>query len=112
MAEPPKTPPNHPKHAPPIPFTPTEDVDKKVQIFATGLRTIFEKFLKDDVQLPLWQPPLGLDDRIRRHITDLKIPIISHLSQFPLLLLHNLGKQSHDAQLANRVERLFRPESM
>jgi len=28
--EPPKTPRNHPKHAPPIPFTPTEDVDKKV----------------------------------------------------------------------------------
>ena len=75
----PKTPPNHPKHAPPIPFTPTEDVDKKVQIFATGLRTIFEKFLKDDVQLPLWQPPLGLDDEIRRRIADLKIANIHRM---------------------------------
>jgi len=66
----PKTSPNHPEHASPIPFTPTKDVERireQVRIFSTRLRTTFEKFLKDDVQLPLWQPPsTGADQRVSR----------------------------------------------
>ena len=75
------------------------------------LRSRFEIFLKDSVQRPLWQPPLDLADGTRRHITDLKIPIISSVSQLPLLLLHNLGQPSHDAQPAKRVDEHFRLES-
>ena len=85
-----------------------EDVSK----FAIHLRSTFEIFLRDNVQLPLWRPPLDLDDKIRKHLTGLKIPIISSSSPVPLLVLHNLGQPSHDAQLATRVDGLFRPESM
>jgi hypothetical protein len=106
------TPPNQPVSLPQIPFTPTrgERIAKLVAVFETNLRTTLNTFLRNDVQLPLWQPLLG-SDAIRSHIAGLKIPVISPLSQFPLLLLHNLGRPSHDAQLAERVERLFRPGS-
>jgi hypothetical protein len=106
------TPPNQPVSLPQIPFTPTrgERIAKLVAVFETNLRTTLNTFLRNDVQLPLWQPLLG-SDAIRSHIAGLKIPVISPLSQSPLLLLHNLGRPSHDAQLAERVERLFRPGS-
>jgi len=106
----PMTPPNHPVHAPPIRFTQDDQIHELVRGFAINLRSKFERFLKENVQLPLYQPPLDLADETRRHITGLKIPIISPFSRFPLLLLHNLGQPSHDAQLAKRVERHFRRE--
>jgi hypothetical protein len=77
--------------------------------FSINLRGTFETFFKNDVQLPLWEPPSG-PDAIRSHIAGLKIPIISQASQFPSLLLHNLGQPSHDPELAGRVDMLFRPE--
>ena len=66
----------------------------------------FEIFLRDNIQLPLWQPSLDLADETRRHITGLKLPVISSLSSFPF---HNLGQPSHDALLANRVDTPFSP---
>ena len=84
-----------------------EDIPAKIKNFEAYLRSIFDIFLREDTQLPLWQPPLPLADKTREHIADLKIPTIYHLSPFPLLLLHNLGQPSHDAQLAERVDRLF-----
>ena len=114
----PKTPRN--KHPRLIPYTPllnqegNRDITERVTVFATDLESIFERYLKENVQLPLWQPPshLDLSDKIRSHITDLKIPIINSSSQNPLLLLHNLGRRSHDARLAERVDGLFRSSSM
>lgn len=87
---------------------PDEDVENVVRKFEDHLRTTFGTFLRDDVQLPLWQPPKGLDDKTQRHITDLKIPIISTESQLPSLLLHNLGQPFHDARL---LDTLFTPRS-
>jgi len=104
------TPHPNPKHVQSIPFIPKRDhaIKKVVSEFANKLRRTFDIFLRDNVQLPLWQPPLDLADETRRHITDLKIPIISPSSQSSLLLLHNLGQPSHDAQLARRVDGLFK----
>ena len=97
------------------PFSPKfkseKDIKDAVNRFANTLRTTFDTFLKGNVQLPLWQPSSELDDHIRRHIADLKIPITTPSSESPTLLLHNLGKPSHDPQLADRVKSLFRPES-
>ena len=99
------TPPSHLARVPLIPLNlmPDKDVENVVSNFEDHLRTTFGIFLRDDVQLPLWQPPKGLDDKTQRHITDLKIPIISSESQLPLLLLHNLGQPSHDARLLDRL---------
>jgi hypothetical protein len=101
------TPPN--KGVQLIPYTPTRDeiIEKRVSKFASNLKTTFTNFLKNDVQLPLYDPPSELDDKTRRHITGLKIPIITRSSRVLLLLLHNLGQSSHDANLADRVNGLF-----
>jgi hypothetical protein len=101
---------NYPESVPPIPFSPNldEDIKEIVSKFANSLKRTFEIFLKDNAQLPVWEPPLNLAEKTRRHITRLKIPIISRSSQLPLLLLHNLGQRSHDPKLAERVDRLFR----
>jgi len=97
------------------PFSPKskseKDIKDAVNEFADILRTIFDTFLKGNVQLPLWQPSSELDDHIRRHIAGLELPITTPSSESPTLLLHNLGKPSHDPQLADRVKSLFRPES-
>jgi len=87
-----------------------DDIAGRVELFQDNLQRYFVMFFKDNIQLPLWQPASGLDAATRRHITGLKIPTIS--SQVPLLLLHNLGRPSHDAQLAERVDGLFHPDSM
>jgi len=110
----PTAPPNYPEHASLIPYTPTRDevIEERVKRFTINLQSQFGIYLNENVQLPLWQPPLELDDDTRRHLTGLNIPTISSSSPVPLLLLHNLGQQSHDAQLANRIDRLFSPESM
>lgn len=109
----PMTPPN--RYNRPNPYSPKSDENIKgdVSKFENDLRATFERYLRDNTQLPHWQPPsdLNLDDSIRNHIDALKIPIISPRSQFPLLLLHNLGRPSHDAQLAERVDGLFNPGS-
>jgi len=102
-------PPNHPGHASPIPFSRTRDFEERVRQYTINLRSTFEMFLNENVQLPLWQPPLDLADGVRKHITDLKIPTLSY-PEIPSLLLHNLGQPSHDPQLARRVDGLFRPE--
>jgi len=81
-------------------------------MFQAKLQTYFVIFLKNNVQLPLWQPPSGLDAATRSHLTDLKIPTMSSSSPVPLLLLHNLGQRSHDTQLAARVDGLFHPDLM
>ncbi len=100
-----------PTPIPPIPFTLKldEDIQGIVNNFIGDLRTTFDKFFMDNVQLPLWQPPpdLRLSEETWRHINDLKIPTISPLSRIPLLLFHNLGQPFPDAQLANRINRLF-----
>jgi hypothetical protein len=106
----PMTPPNQGVES--IPCTPERnDVIKgRVSKFILELRSTFEIFLKENVQLPLWQPPIDLADladETREHIIGLKIPTISVRSPFPLLLLHNLGQPSHDAQLDSRVDGLF-----
>ena len=103
----------------PFPITPrtlppnrcTTLIMEGVSKFTINLQSTFERFLKENVQLPLWQPPSHLADDTRRHLTGLKIPIISPSSPIPLLLLHNLGQPSHDAHLAKRVEGLFGQES-
>ena len=103
----PKMPPNHPALL--IPFTLTQDkvIHDHVKQFIINLQSQIIIFLKDNVQLPLWQSPLNLDAATRRHLTGLKIPTISSSSQVPLLLLHNLGQPSHNTQLAERVDGLF-----
>jgi hypothetical protein len=83
---------------------------KDIAKFEIDLRRTFETFLRDDVQLPPWQPLRG-SDIILSHIKGLKIPAVSLDSQSPSLLLHNLGQPSHDPQLAQRVASLFRPGS-
>ena len=106
------TPPNKP---PVIPFIPRRDKDvrREVEPFIKDLRKRFKTFLEDNVQLPLWQLPSELAKHLTRetrsHITGLKIPTISSSSQIPSLLLHNLGKPSHDAKLVDRINELFRP---
>ena len=107
------TPPDHPETVPLIPFTPKlgEEIETTVNELVEDLRRTFEIYLRDDTQLPLWQPPLGLADRTRRHITDLKLPIIPSSSPLLLLLLHDLGQPSHDSHLAKRINELFLPYS-
>ena len=85
-----------------------KDIKDAVNRFANTLRTTFGRFLEHNVQLPLWQPSSELDDHTRRHIAGLEIPIIDPSSEYPMLLLHNLGKPSHDPRLADRVQKLFR----
>ncbi|KIM25388.1 hypothetical protein M408DRAFT_210132 [Serendipita vermifera MAFF 305830] len=101
-----------PASLPQIPFISIKDeeIKKFVAEFDIDLRFRLNTFLKGDVQLPLWQSLSGPDE-IRSHIAGLKIPKISPSSQFPLLLLHNLGQPSHDQQLVERVNRLFLPGS-
>jgi hypothetical protein len=54
----------HNRSESPIPFTPEKEQDKGIQDgvndFIIPLKTTFDKFLKDNTQLPLWQPPLDL----------------------------------------------------
>ena len=111
----PTVPPNHPGFVLPIPFSPRQDheIETAVEKFAIDLKEAFNVFLNDNIQLPLWHPPSNLDIpvNIRTHIAALKIPTLSPSSQFPLLLLHNLGEESHDALLDGRVEGLFHPDS-
>jgi hypothetical protein len=96
-----------------ITFTPTKDevIQQCVDRFTILLKSTFHIFLKDNTQLPIWQPPSNLlvDDEFRDLLTRLKIPIIHPESQFPFMLLHKLGQKSHDPQLAGRVDRLFDP---
>jgi hypothetical protein len=98
---------------PQLPVTPEEasggEIQKLIAGFMINLESTFKTFFNNDVQLPLWKPPLGQDGDWS-HITGLKIPVISRSSQIPSLLLHNLGQPSHDAQLVERVDTLFRPE--
>ena len=110
--ETPTTPPNHPGPSLQIPFTPPKDHEKaafeerlatSIEGFESEVRRAIETFLKDDVQLPSWEPPSGRPE-IWSHITGLKLPVIS---QFPSLLFHNLGQRSHDPRLARRVNKLF-----
>ena len=107
----PTTPPNHPGSSPLIPFTPPKDItafkerlEPSIASFEKDLRRRFKFFLESDVQLPLWQPP----DADQIHIARLEIPVISPLSEAPSLLLHNLGRPSHDAELEERVANLFK----
>ncbi len=87
-------------------------IESSINKFTIDLRSTFERFLQSDRQLPLWHPSSGLaDEKARRHLIGLQIPFIKPFSEFPLLLLHKLGQSSHDAQLAERVDRLFRLKS-
>lgn len=104
------TPLNHPESVLLIPLTPASDSDTRASVltFVKLLRTIFNKFLEDNTQLPLWSlDPNLADEKTQRHITSLKIPITSIYSEFPSFLLHNLGKLSHDTKLAERLDNLF-----
>jgi hypothetical protein len=83
------------------------ELKKAIADFETNLLSIFQMLLTNDVQLPLWGPLHGTEE-FRRHITDLKIPLVSAT---PSLLLHNLGQQSHDTQLVGRIRNLFDPGS-
>ncbi|KAG8813639.1 hypothetical protein FRC17_001475, partial [Serendipita sp. 399] len=74
------------------------------------LQVIISAYLRDDVRLPIWNVQRGPDE-MRRHIDNLKIPVVDPSSPSPSLLLHNLGQPSHDPLLAERVDRLFRPGS-
>ena len=85
----------------------------QIRSSAEKLRSTFEAYLTKNTQLPLWPLPphlANLDDGTRRHIADLKMPVTSLQSQLPSLLLHNLGQPSHDPQLAERVDGLFKLE--
>jgi hypothetical protein len=101
----------HPESVPPIPYSPKPDeiIEKNVKIFTANLQRAFQKFLKENRQLPLWQPRSNLDQKTWNHITGLEIPMIASSSRLPSLLLHNLGRPSHDTQLAERVNKLFYP---
>jgi len=87
------------------------NIEQDVSEFANELRAMFDTYLRGNVQLPVWQPSPDLADETRKHITALKIPIICPSSEYPLLLLHELGHSSHDAQLVNRINRLFHLDS-
>ena len=82
-------------------------------MFIPYLRKVLEIFLKNNVQLPLWQLPSNLakylTEETRSHITGLKMPITTFSSETPSLLLHNLGERSHDAKLVDRINELFDP---
>ena len=101
-----------------IPLTPVPDnlIERDLLTITTDLREMFKTFLENNVQLPLWQLPSelakDLAEETRSHITGLKIPTISSSSEseVPSLLLHNLGKPSHDAKLVDRISKLFSPK--
>jgi hypothetical protein len=92
------------------PYSPPTDPNKYQRIlddFSTLLQKLFDKYLNDDVQLPIWKPQ-DASENIQRHIASLSIPTLQASSRIPSLLLHNLGQPSHDRQLADRVEEIFR----
>lgn len=74
--------------------------------YEPSLRMEISHYLDNDVSLPCFEPYSGSIEA-REHIRNLKIPVI--LPEFPSLLLHKLGEPSHDAQLSDRVARLFKP---
>jgi hypothetical protein len=57
--------------------------------------------------LPFWKSQRGTT-AFRDHIAALRIPDIGGL---PSLLVHELGRVTHDDQLAARVSELFRQDS-
>ncbi|CAG8558222.1 10669_t:CDS:2 [Acaulospora colombiana] len=92
---------SYPEALLPIPFSPEQsDGIKGLKKFESNLRRTFQDFFNYDVQLPLWAPDSGPNSV---HIANLNIPAISH---DPSLLLHNLGRPSHDVKLVDRVNRL------
>jgi hypothetical protein len=63
-------------------------------------------YLDQDTQLPCFKPQYGSDD-VREHIARMKIPVIPTSTQPMSLLLHNLGRTTHDPRLSERVKELF-----
>jgi hypothetical protein len=99
---------NPPTQLPPSPIADDGVVNDRITRYLPIVEMAINTFLQGDIQLPLWEP-ITCPDAVRSHLVGLKIPKISTLSSTPSLLLNNLGQNSHDPQLAKRVERLFAP---
>jgi hypothetical protein len=94
------------KIRPVTPLLPEKAMYEVVELFETRLATSLRTYLFDDVQLPLWEPQEGTQET-RDFIAALKIPMLSPSSQSPSLLVHRIGRSSHDSLLESRVNRLF-----
>ena len=105
----PTTPPNKfvsPAHSSPKSRSEVEEI---IEGFIPHLESTIEACLRNDVQLPPWKPR-HVSGEIRSQIENLKIPLSFTICPYPSLLLHDLGGQSHDPQLADRLSRLFDAE--
>jgi hypothetical protein len=67
------------------------------------MREFLRKAKDTESILPLWTPKYSSDDRLSKHISDLRIPTTS--SGQPSLLLHDLGEERDDLD-EDRVKRI------
>ncbi|KAJ4492272.1 hypothetical protein C8R41DRAFT_920038 [Lentinula lateritia] len=85
----------------------------EVQRLTCRFKPQMEKFIKDEISLPLWEPTFDLPNlkvpqKHRQFIHDLKIPRArAPHDHLPDMLLHNLGRFQQDEQLKARIQGLF-----
>ena len=82
------------------------DVQNRIARYLPPIKEAIQAYLKNNTELPIWEPS-GAPPNFVEHIRSLKIPTLPSSPRFPSLLLHNLGKPSHDPELVHRVQRLF-----
>ena len=71
------------------------------QVFETKLRRVLERYLKENVQLPIWLPRGDRPrDSIWGHIDSLKIPSVLDT---PSLLLHNIANDNDNLKRVNDI---------
>jgi hypothetical protein len=90
-------------------FTPIPPKDMKTIVDKSipNIRKEMERYLGEDVQLPLWELQEDWPVDIREHVSSLKIPKISQKSPNPCLLLHGLGETPLDPDREKVIEKLF-----
>ncbi|KAJ3846163.1 hypothetical protein EV368DRAFT_70137, partial [Lentinula lateritia] len=85
----------------------------EVQRLTCRFKPQMEKFIKDEISLPLWEPAFDLPNlkvpqKHRQFIHDLKIPRArAPHNHLPDMLLHNLGWFQQDEQLKACIQGLF-----
>jgi hypothetical protein len=88
---------------------PSKNMETIVDKSIPSIRKEMERYLGEDVQLPLWELQEDWPVDIREHVSSLKIPKISQSSHDPCLLLHGLGETPLDPDREKVIEKLLHP---
>jgi hypothetical protein len=92
-------------------FTPIPSKNMRIIVDNSipSIRKEMERYLGEDVQLPLWELQEDWPVDIREHVSSLKIPKISQRSHDPCLLLHGLAETPLEPDREQVIEKLFNP---